>query len=242
MKKLIAVFLIFCLSAGLFACGTTAETEASVTTEAEPTEPTSPDAWIYGTWSHNELDGKGDSVMDTTLPVSFTFDESTPTMIPNGSETPITGTYTIDDINVVCQFEGQTIQLKYLDQTLIYAENPENRFLIYLHDGYDLGGQEGGEPITLAEAESIARDYARSSACKNKLLDKANCHSMEFFEISSVSSSNGNNYRVTIKGNFFGNDDYGVLKGHYAFTLVIPVNKSDGRVLTGSISITVSGT
>lgn len=240
MKKLIAVFLVFCLCAGLFACGTTAETEASTTTEAKPAEPTSPDAWIYGSWSHNELDGKGDSVMDTTLPVSFTFDESTATMIPNGSETPITGTYTIDDINVVCQFEGQTIQLKYLDQTLIYAENPESRFLIYLHDGYDPGGEEGGEPITIAEAESIARDYARSSACKNKLLDKANCHSMEFFEISSVTTSNGNNYRVTIKGNFFGNDDHGVLKGHYAFTVVVPVSKT-GRVLSGSVSITVTG-
>lgn len=240
MKKLIAVFLVFCLCAGLFACGTTAETEASTTTEAEPTEPTSPDAWIYGSWSHSEADGKGDSLMDTTLPCSFTFDENSVSILPNGSETPVTGTYTVDDIYVVCQFEDQTIRLECLDHTLIYSDNPEARFLLYFFDGYDPGGEEGGEPITIAEAESIARDYARSSACKNKLLDKANCHSMEFFEISSVSTSNGNNYRVTIKGNFFGNDDHGVLKGHYAFTVVVPVSKT-GRVLSGSVSITVTG-
>lgn len=256
MKKIFPLLLVLIVCLSFCACGGNADTNESsienassnskVDSDSESASSEKEDAWLQGSWIHDEYNGMGDSIEGTDLPAELLFKDGTVQFIDSGDDTPMDGTYIIEqdhaEMRVICTLSDKTLTFSRADEEmLICDDNEDDLYLIYFHSGNIPQDEGTGEEISLAEAESIAREYATGSECENLLLQKAKSKSMQFFEIASVSTTNGSgDFRVTIKGNFFGHDEYGVLKDHYNFTLTIPVAKNGGRVLTGSVSATVT--
>lgn len=80
--------------------------------------------------------------------------------------------------------------------------------------------------ISQSKAESEARKYVSSH--QNQLTSSAKVSNIKYLEIASVSSrGSGIGYSVTLKGNFFGYDEYGKLKGTYTFSWILSVSPSN---------------
>ena len=255
MKKIFPLLLVLMVCLSFCACGGDADTNefsvenassnSKVDSDSESASSEKEDAWLQGSWIHDEYNGMGDSIEGTDLPAELLFKDGTVQVIGSGNDIPMDGTYVIEqdhaEMLVICTLSDKTLTFWRNGEMLICDDNEEGLYLIYFHGGNIPQDEDTGEEISLAEAESIAREYAAGSECENLLLQKAKSKSMQFFEIASVSTTNGSgDFRVTIKGNFFGHDEYGALKDHYNFTLTIPVAKNGGRVLTGSVSATVT--
>ena len=82
---------------------------------------------------------------------------------------------------------------------------------------------------------------AISQACREIMAGRFH----EFFPVdmiqggaSCIGQNDDGSYEILVKGNFFANDEYGNLYGHYTFECVVTVN-SNGNAYLDTTSITV---
>lgn len=106
------------------------------------------------------------------------------------------------------------------------------------------------ESLTAQQAKNIVINYLNSPLgtreLNDKLLDEISASSIKYLEISSIEDNENlthtgqgsfPDYYYTIKGNFFGYDEYGTLKSRYIYTWIVHVNGLNKRpeVLYGRV-------
>ncbi len=106
------------------------------------------------------------------------------------------------------------------------------------------GGDSSSEAISESDALAKARSYIKSGIGQQLFINQAmpsGAKSMSNIDAGSASCIGQNDdgsYEILVKGNFFANDEYGNLYGHYTFECVVTVN-SNGNAYLDTTSITV---
>jgi hypothetical protein len=106
------------------------------------------------------------------------------------------------------------------------------------------GGDSSSEVISESQALSTARSYIETPPGKQLFVVWAmpsGAKSMSNIDAGSAScigQNDGGSYEILVKGNFFANDEYGNLYGHYTFECVVTVN-SNGYADLDVTSVTV---
>lgn len=94
---------------------------------------------------------------------------------------------------------------------------------------------EAEPAISKDKAEKLAYDDAVSHGSR-MMLKASGCSKIKYFEVASCEEGGsmiGVEYSFKVKGNFFGYDEYGTLKGHYKYEWCIGIEK-DGTVRESS--------
>lgn len=101
------------------------------------------------------------------------------------------------------------------------------------------------EPISESQALSKARSYIESDTFgKQQFVNYAmpsgakSMSNIDAGSASCIAQNDDGSYEILVKGNFFANDEYGNLYGHYTFECVVTVN-GNGNAYLSITSITV---
>lgn len=106
------------------------------------------------------------------------------------------------------------------------------------------GGDSSNETISESQALSTARNYIESGIGKQLFVNRAmpsgakSMYNIDAGSASCIGQNDDGSYEILVKGNFFADDEYGNLYGHYTFECVVTVN-SNGNASLDITSTTV---